>query len=90
MGGRHLHQASGLHHGHPVGHGKRLLLVVSDMQGGDAVLALHALGHQPLEGLQPGAQGQPSTAQRLHDGADLRFGDVRLAEGDGVAHGVLE
>ena len=80
LGRTELHDAAAVHHGEPVRHLERLLLVVRDEHEGDADLALQRgqLGAQRVA--QLGVEG----AERLVEEEHRRLEDERAGEGDAL------
>ena len=80
LGVADLLDAAAVHHGHRVRHGQGLLLVVGDVDEGDAQLLLHALElHLHLL-----AQLQIQRAQRLVQQQHLRLVHQRAGDGDAL------
>ena len=83
---RHLLDPAAVHHRDPVAHRQRLLLVVGDVDEGDADVAL-----DPLQlDLQFLAQLQVQRSERLVEEEDLRQVDERPGEGDALLHPARE
>ena len=68
----------GVHHGHPVGDGHGLLLVVGDIDGGNAKALLQVLQLIAQLDTQLGVQ----VGKRLIQADDLRIGHEGAGDGD--------